>query len=60
MGPTHNFAAYAKSAPPSQCADSRRDPRLAPTEADLKVDAEFEAHPDLKSLMRELDDWYSN
>jgi hypothetical protein len=60
MGPIHNFAAYVKSTPPSQRPDSQRDPRLAPTEVDLKTDAEFEAHPDLKSLMRELDDWYSD
>jgi hypothetical protein len=58
MGPIHNFAAYAKLTAPTPHPDSERDPRLAPSAIELKVEAEFEAHPDLRALMRELDEWY--
>jgi hypothetical protein len=60
MGPIHNFAAYAKSASAPRRLDARRDPRLAPTESDRQADIEFDQHPDLRSLMRELDEWYSD
>jgi hypothetical protein len=59
MGPIHNFAAYVK-APPEPHPESERDPRLAPSATQLQVEAEFETHPDLSALMRDLDTWYSD
>jgi hypothetical protein len=60
VGPIHNFAVGAAARPARPRPDVRRDPRLGPTDTDMLVEAEFQTHPDLQTLMRELEDWYAD